>query len=313
MLRVTQLDASSTSASVVTKSRSQSQTRRSSRKIERTGTREGQKRGQDKERQRTDEDKDKDAQSARPCCPRREENKQTYRTCVSRIVKYIKTSAFVSSSVIHFHSVFPHTMFVICATVFLLLLGECRGSLSSSYSRCANDTNDLATRVKGSSIVVFGTTMGKQLNEGSDTTFYVQFRVDCILKGPLISRMINITEAGYSSNRKYCQDFHMGRGYSIAFLERRPLYENDSAVFIPADFAEMPYFDNKTDEVLAEICDLHQFAPLESTSRAASVCPVVSTAPQCYRPLNTTTTASNALQIRPFPLALSTCRSFRSP
>lgn len=184
-------------------------------------------------------------------------------------------------------------MFVICATFFLLFLAECRGQILPNYGRCANDTNDLATRVKGSSIVVFGTTMGKQLNEGSDTTFHVQFRVDCILKGPSISRLINITEAGYSSNRKYCQDFHMARGYSIAFLERRPLYENDTTVFIPADFAEMPYYDNKTDEILSEICDLQQLAPLESTSRTASVCPVVSTAPQCIRLPNTTTTSKS--------------------
>lgn len=84
----------------------------------------------------------------------------------------------------------------------------------------------------------------------------------------------------------------MGRGYSIAFLERRPKYENDTKIFVPADFAEMSYSDNKTDEILAEICDLQQLAPLESASRTASVCPVVSTAAQCIRVPNTTTSTT---------------------
>ena len=65
-----------------------------------------------------------------------------------------------------------------------------------SNLQCFNDTVDFATKVRESSIVVYGKATEKSLKDGSDSTFHVIFRVDCILKGPVIDRFIKISEAG---------------------------------------------------------------------------------------------------------------------
>jgi hypothetical protein len=81
-------------------------------------------------------------------------------------------------------------------TIFLLfVLCICNGG-TTFYENCANDTIDFATKVENSSFVVYGKSIGKTLDDGSDSTFHVQFQVFCILKGPVIERQINITQAG---------------------------------------------------------------------------------------------------------------------
>jgi hypothetical protein len=51
--------------------------------------------------------------------------------------------------------------------------------------------------------------------------------------------------------------------------------------FIPADFVEMPFETNSTDELLANTCHLHQLVPLNTSAVLSDVCPTVSTASQC--------------------------------
>jgi hypothetical protein len=89
-------------------------------------------------------------------------------------------------------------MSTIVSIYVLLVLSIIRGQLTAAvrHAKCFNDTNEFATKVKQSSFVVYGKATGKSLNEGSDSTFHVAFRVDCILKGQAISKYINITDAG---------------------------------------------------------------------------------------------------------------------
>jgi hypothetical protein len=82
------------------------------------------------------------------------------------------------------------------STIFLLIvLSTCDGK-SRFHKDCLIDKVDFATKVEDSSIVVYGKTVGKMLYGGNETTFYVSFQVDCILKGPAIVKQINITDAG---------------------------------------------------------------------------------------------------------------------
>ncbi len=81
--------------------------------------------------------------------------------------------------------------------------------------------------------------------------------------------------------KTYCQDFPVGRGYAIAFLERNPLNENDTKTFIPADFVEMSVESNVTDELLANTCGLHQLLPFNVSASITDECPAVSTDFKC--------------------------------
>jgi len=167
------------------------------------------------------------------------------------------------------------------STIFLLfVLSICNGG-TTFYEDCRNDTIDFATKVENSSFVVYGKSIGKTLDEGSDSTFHVQFQVFCIFKGSVMERQINITQAGQVEGKTYCQDFPVGRGYSIAFLEPNPLNVNDTYTFIPADFVEVPFETNVTDEVLANTCGLHHLLPINSSASMDDVCPMVSTNPKC--------------------------------
>jgi len=82
------------------------------------------------------------------------------------------------------------------STIFLLIVFSICHGKSIDNHQCFNDDIDFATKVANSSIVVYGKATSKTLDHGSDSTFYVTFKVDCIFKGPAISQYINITEAG---------------------------------------------------------------------------------------------------------------------
>ncbi|CAF1378926.1 unnamed protein product [Adineta steineri] len=146
---------------------------------------------------------------------------------------------------------------------------------------CPVDNVDFETKVANSSIVVYGKATETKLYDGSDSTFFVKFRVDCILKGPVINHLINITKAGRVENKTYCQSFSVGRGHVITFLEPDPLHFNDSKSFIPTDFVEIQFQDNVTNELLANTCNLHQLLPFQSTASIADACPIVSTESKC--------------------------------
>ena len=79
--------------------------------------------------------------------------------------------------------------------LLLLVLGLCY-ERSSGNPLCTPDNVDFGTKVEQSSIVVYGKTMAKMMNEESDSVFHVYFQVDCVLKGPATLRQINITNAG---------------------------------------------------------------------------------------------------------------------
>lgn len=88
-------------------------------------------------------------------------------------------------------------MFAMRSTSLLLVLvlGLCY-ERSTGNPLCTPDTIDFATKLEQSSIVVYGKTMAKTMNEESDSVFHVFFQVDCILKGPATPRQINIINAG---------------------------------------------------------------------------------------------------------------------
>jgi hypothetical protein len=86
-------------------------------------------------------------------------------------------------------------MIAIRTLSFLLVLSICHGKATFN-PECSNDTINFATKVDKSPIVVYGKATGKILDETSDSIFRVVFQVDCIFKGPLIARHINITQAG---------------------------------------------------------------------------------------------------------------------
>jgi hypothetical protein len=86
-------------------------------------------------------------------------------------------------------------MTAISTIILLFILSTCNAR-TTFYEKCSNDTIDFATKVENSSFVVYGKSTGKTLYDGDDSMFYVTFQVDCIFKGPAISRHINITQVG---------------------------------------------------------------------------------------------------------------------
>ena len=91
-------------------------------------------------------------------------------------------------------------MLAIRSILLLLVVTFCYGKLGSDR-QCDQDVVDFATKVEKSSVVVYGKTMAKIMNNGSDSVFYVFFQVDCILKGPATLRQINILDAGNYAER----------------------------------------------------------------------------------------------------------------
>jgi hypothetical protein len=170
-------------------------------------------------------------------------------------------------------------LFVRSVLVLVAALSLCHGE---STRKCPIDTVDFATKINQSSVVVYGKTMAKTMNEGSDSIFHVFFQVDCIFKGPATARQINITNAGQQEGKHFCQEFDVGRGYTIAFLEPTLSHEDEHKVFVPADFVETPDLGNTTSELLARTCNLHRLVPLNSVATVVEVCPAVATDAECH-------------------------------
>jgi len=175
-------------------------------------------------------------------------------------------------------------MFATSSIFLLIVVSLCHGQPTNR--QCTPNTIDFATKVDKSSIVVYGKAMAKILDEGNDSIFHVFFQVDCVLKGPATLRQINITNAGRAEGKEYCQEFPVGRGYSIAFLEPSPLNTTDYKTFIPADFTEILDEGNSTNELLARTCNLHRIVPRQSLASVAEVCPAVGTDPICLQMAN---------------------------
>jgi len=193
-------------------------------------------------------------------------------------------------------------MFAISSIILLIVVSFCHGI---SDRQCPPDTVDFATKVDKSTVVVYGKAMAKIMNEGSDSIFHVFFQVDCILKGPATLRQINITNAGRVEGKKYCQEFHVGRGYSIAFLEPISFNKTDHKTFIPADFVEMQDEGNSTAQLLARTCTLHRLVPRQSIASVLDVCPAVAIDPICRRSSPSTTVVTTTI----IP-AINTTKSF---
>lgn len=167
------------------------------------------------------------------------------------------------------------------SSVALLLFVTLSHGLTTTGRTCPTDNVDFKTKVQNSTIVVYGKSMAKTLNEGSDSVFHISFQVDCILKGPPTARQINITNTGRVPGRQYCQEFPVGRGYSVAFLEPVSTTENDPKTFTPTDFVEIVNEGKLIEDLLRSTCSLTQRVPLNSIATVAEICPSVSTAPEC--------------------------------
>jgi len=194
-------------------------------------------------------------------------------------------------------------MFAISSVLLLIVVSLCHGKPTDR--QCTPDTIDFATKVEKSSVVVHGKAMAKIMNEGSDSTFHVFFQVDCILKGPATLRQINITNAGRVEGKQYCQEFPVGRGYLIVFLEPISSNKSDHKTFIPADFVEVHDEGNSTSQLLARACSLHRLVPRHSLASVAEVCPAVGTDPICQQVVNTTVIMATKLLINATNVILS--------
>jgi hypothetical protein len=194
-------------------------------------------------------------------------------------------------------------MFTISSVFLLIIVSLSHGQPTNR--QCAPDTIDFATKVGKSSVVVYGKAMAKIMNEGSDSIFHVFFQVDCVLKGPATLRQINITNAGRVEGKQYCQEFPVGRGYSIAFLEPISSNKTDHKTFIPADFVEILDEGNSTSQLLARTCNLHRLVPRQSLASVAEVCPAVGTHPICLQLVNTTEIMTTNLFINSTNIILS--------
>jgi hypothetical protein len=93
---------------------------------------------------------------------------------------------------------------------------------------------------------------------------------------------------GRAEGKQYCQEFPVGRGYSIAFLEPNAGNKTDHKTFTPADFMEILDEGNSTSQLLARTCNLHRIVPRQSLASVNDVCPAVSTDPICLQVANAT-------------------------
>lgn len=188
-------------------------------------------------------------------------------------------------------------MFAHLSCFLFVIVSLSSGQLMTNDRQCRADTNDFATKVEKSSVVVYGKAMAKIMDEGSDSIFHVFYQVDCILKGPATLRQINITNAGRVPDKQYCQVFPVGRGYSIAFLEPNTANKTDHKTFTPADFVEIVDEGNSINQLLARTCNLHRLVPRQSLASVSDVCPAVSTDPACLQVANATATVPTNLLV----------------
>lgn len=93
--------------------------------------------------------------------------------------------------------------------------------------------------------------------------------------------MIRCSCVGHVAGKKYCQEFPVGRGYAIAFLEPSPMNTTDLKTFVPADFVEIVDDGSNVQSLLARTCSLHRLVPMHSSALVTEICPAVATDPQC--------------------------------
>jgi len=85
---------------------------------------------------------------------------------------------------------------IVISTIFLLFVLSISNARTTFNQNCPNDSINFETKIENSSFVIYGKSTGKTLYPGNDSMFYITFQVECIFKGPIIPREINITQAG---------------------------------------------------------------------------------------------------------------------
>ncbi|CAF0754330.1 unnamed protein product [Didymodactylos carnosus] len=171
-------------------------------------------------------------------------------------------------------------------TNYIILLGLLLliSMVSCRPSQCQVDYVDFSTKVRDSPIVLFGETMTKNMIPNVMDQFNVTFQVNCIFKGKPTNHTISITQAGYTSGHRYCQDLAAGKTYIVFLEEWKDVYR-------PVDFQEVEYSTsyNSTLELLEKTCNLTRLSPI-SFNGTIDKCPHVSTA--CDEIKMDTTTSS---------------------
>ncbi|CAF1288629.1 unnamed protein product [Didymodactylos carnosus] len=154
-------------------------------------------------------------------------------------------------------------------TAIILLVLSLFSVVFSRCDRTIGDNISFTTKIENSPYIVYGMSMNKITEQYIPNLFNVTFRVDCILKGKPMDRIINIIQAGGPLlGRKFCQDLDAGREY-IVFIER--FFD----VFRPIDFQEIK-FDDETAQLLEKTCSLARIQPLRYNSSVKDQCPTVS-------------------------------------
>ncbi|CAF1452923.1 unnamed protein product [Didymodactylos carnosus] len=99
-----------------------------------------------------------------------------------------------------------------------------------------------------SSIVAYGTVTSKSIYPTDQHLFNVTFQVDCVLKGEINERKINITQAGSAPNHNGCQYLDVGKQY-IVFIQK---FFN---VYSPMDMEEIELRNDTTANIFEQYCD----------------------------------------------------------
>ncbi|CAF1444755.1 unnamed protein product [Rotaria sp. Silwood1] len=161
-------------------------------------------------------------------------------------------------------------MIKIILIYFLIIPIEING-----IRRCMNTGVLFLDTIVRSPIVVYGKSLGKQIDIETDTEilFNITFRVDCIFKGENIENRIEIIQTGIKQDRIACQRLDPGKFY-IVFLEKCQLNKN---IYCPVDFQER-LVDDLTLELLERTCYLKRISPLNSN---LNKCPNVSISKYC--------------------------------
>ncbi|CAF4479122.1 unnamed protein product, partial [Didymodactylos carnosus] len=154
-------------------------------------------------------------------------------------------------------------------TVIILLVLSLFPVVFPRCDRTITDNIPLKTKIQDSPYIVYGMPMNKIMEQYIPNLFNVTFRVDCILKGKSMDRIINIIQAGGPLlGRKFCQDLDVGRQY-LVFIEKF------FHIFRPSDFQEIE-FDNITAQMLEKTCGLAAIPPNGYNSTIIDQCPLVS-------------------------------------
>lgn len=127
-------------------------------------------------------------------------------------------------------------------------------------------------------------------------------RVTLLFKLKYIIRRKNVLFTGKIEGKEYCQEFLVGHGYSIAFLEPMSLNLTDHKTFTPADFVEIHVGKDVTNQLVTRTCEINLTVPLRSVASVNELCPTIVFDPICQeilttdnKPSDSTTTIDNVL------------------